>query len=110
MSDTDDANPQSQLTITCRDAGDELLVAVAGQIDFGNAHELNAQVNALRPLPHPLTLDLTSVTFFDSSGVRALVDIRSAAVDDTGVPPRLRATENIDHVLEMCGIREIFRP
>jgi anti-anti-sigma factor len=49
------------------------------------------------------------VSFFDSSGVRALLQARRVAIEDTGRTVELVATsEAVRRVLEMTGASDVF--
>lgn len=82
--------------------GDLALAHVAGELDIATAPHLRAQALALIEQGHRhLVLDLTGVTFCDSSGFNALIGIfRCArAVDGTlvlaAVPDRLERLLNL---------------
>jgi anti-anti-sigma factor len=57
-------------------------LALSGELDMASAETLAASVDhALRPdRPAQLVVDLAGVTFCDSTGIRALVDARAAAL------------------------------
>lgn len=73
-------------------SSDELLVRVSGELDITVRTALVDDVGAaLQEEPPPrLVLDLGGVTFCDSSGLGALLDIRRLA-DEAGVAVVLRA-------------------
>ena len=83
--------PQAFHTDVAR-SSEELVVRVSGELDITVRAALVEQVGAaLRDGPPPprLALDLGGVTFCDSSGLGALLDIRRLA-DEAGVPMVLR--------------------
>jgi anti-anti-sigma factor len=69
------AAPSGRLVIGIWRRGDDLcLVALAGEMDIGNAGELRPEVErVLPPGPCRLIVELSSLAFVDSTGIRALV-------------------------------------
>ena len=61
------------ITVTSRDS--ELTIALSGEIDHHAARELMAQLDqtVAERLPAHLVLDLSGVTFMDSSGIAVLL-------------------------------------
>jgi anti-sigma B factor antagonist len=96
------------MRIDCNfDAGVTSLM-VSGDIDMATAGELRqAGEDAITDVTGTLRIDLSAVTFMDSSGVGALVAIRNATVDsatlilDNPSPRVLR-------VLELTGLLHTF--
>ena len=56
------------------------LVRVRGEVDMANADLVGDQIRAAGRLDGPITLDLSQVGFFDSSGLRMLQQL-SAELD-----------------------------
>lgn len=55
-----------------------------------------------------LRVDLSGVTFMDSSGLGALVAIRGAASDLARTVTIVAASERVRQVLEVCGLGSEF--
>ncbi|WP_234320961.1 STAS domain-containing protein [Streptomyces katrae] len=72
------SDPQPQLVL--QGTGDGLAVAaVAGALDIHTAQDLHEQATAV-PATHPhLVLDMSQVTFCDSSGLNTLLRLRRHA-------------------------------
>jgi len=97
------------LTVTCRDDAGAMLVTVRGELDIASVELVEAAIIERRPLQGRLRLDLSGVSFFDSSGVRALLQARRVAIEDTGRTVELVATsEAVRRVLEMTGASDVF--
>jgi anti-anti-sigma factor len=97
------------LKVTCRDDADATLVTVRGELDIASVGLLEAAVRERRPLQRRLRLDLSEVTFFDSTGVRALLQARRIAIEDTGRPAELvAASPAVRRVLDMTGASDVF--
>jgi anti-sigma B factor antagonist len=88
---------------------DEAVVAVEGELDIATAPVLQREVEPLWAAPmNVLTIDLEQVGFMDSSGLRALNELRTAAEERGisfalfGVQPRVR------RVLDITGMASMF--
>jgi anti-anti-sigma factor len=55
------------------EAGGRIVLALTGYLDLSTAHLLGAQLAAALPEAKQLEIDLTEVTFVDSSGLREFV-------------------------------------
>ena len=72
--------------------GGVLVARLSGEIDLSNANELEARVLAGTGDAEALVLDLSDVTYFDSSGLRML-DGLAAACEGAAMPLRVVAPE-----------------
>lgn len=95
------------LTIDSVDLRDRVRVLrVAGEIDMLTAPDLEAAIDHdLSHRPATLIIDLSKITFIDSSGLAALFEAhrRSAGV------VRVVVTPAIDRILGMVGMRETLQ-
>jgi anti-anti-sigma factor len=97
------------LTVTCHDDADATLVTVRGELDVASVGLLEAAILERRPLQRRLRFDLSEVTFFDSTGVRALLQARRMAIEDMGGPVELAAASPaVRRVLDMTGASDAF--
>jgi anti-sigma B factor antagonist len=102
------------LILQVEDHGDRVVVTLAGELDLVGAPELeNAAAPPARAGQY-VVLDLRKLEFMDSSGVRAVVAINSAAGEGGGrlsiVPGsadgpvgRLLTLSGLDRVLDLIG-------
>ncbi len=81
---------------------------VAGEIDASTAPALD---DALRTLPTgngTVVVDVSDVTFIDSSGLRVLISLASRA-DDTGRSVILKQpSPTVTRLLEITGLTQMF--
>ena len=62
--------------ITDRETAEGPVLAIAGELDLSTVPRLAQRVEALREEQHAaLTLDLSDLTFMDSSGLRLLIEL-----------------------------------
>ena len=88
----------------------QTIIVVRGDLDMGTDSQLRVAVRAELAAPGLTTLglDLGEVTFLDSSGVTALLDIRKDA-NDRGIGLELVAvSQRVARVLTIVGLAEAF--
>lgn len=86
------------------------LVEVRGRIDGMNAHELGAALTSVIDGGHVfVVLDLGSVDFISSAGLRELVNGLKRAKRATGDLRLSQPSDRVREVLEMAGLDSIFR-
>jgi anti-anti-sigma factor len=91
--------------ITMREDDDGLLViAAAGDLDLSTVDELAAATRRGLPAHRAVVLDLTGLTFMDSSGIRLLIEL-AAAQDGTRVA-FIAPADPVASVLEIAGVRD----
>jgi anti-sigma B factor antagonist len=84
-------------------------LVLRGDLDITTAPVLDGRVQAIRPFRSPLSLDVSELSFVDSSGLRSLTAIRHAAVEDVGGPVRLvGCREALRKLLEITGLSDAF--
>jgi anti-sigma B factor antagonist len=90
------------------EAGPE--IALSGEIDLQVAPELREAGDAAISGANgrPVCIDMSGVTFLDSTGIGALVAISNSA-HETDVPLRLRSVpEKITKLLSITGLDDVF--
>ena len=91
------------LTATVRREGAVATVAVTGELDLATVPRLSASV-AERGDAKLLVLDLTAVTFIDSTGVRVLLEAERSCADSGSRLVLLAGDGPVRRLLELCGI------
>lgn len=56
-----------------------------------------------------LTIDLTGIEFIDSTGIRALISLRSRAID-AGMDPTFVSGKAADRLFRLLDLEDVFRP
>jgi anti-anti-sigma factor len=89
--------------------GRDVTVALAGEIDLANAGALaEALAQVIEAKPPAVIIDLTQLSFLDSSGIRCLViAAREASAVGSHVIVR-RPSPTILRTLEICGVDELL--
>lgn len=91
-----------KLTVTTSNA-DPATVVVDGQIDAHTAPDLDAVLLGL-PGDASASVDLSSVTFIDSSGLRVLVRAEKRLAGGGGGLTIVRPSEPVRRLLEITGL------
>ncbi|QZN84200.1 STAS domain-containing protein [Cellulomonas sp. C5510] len=95
-------------TITTEQSGGETVVRLVGEIDLSVRDQAAGALSAVQRAGRPVVLDLSGVTFLDSSGVSFLLQCRKACARDglafqlRDVPGRAR------RVLEVLGLVDVL--
>ncbi len=80
-------------------------LVLAGEIDLSNAAELNVAIDRARADgPGPLVIDLNSVAFIDSSGLRVLIAV--AADKSHAACVFTRPSHAVARVLDIAGLTD----
>jgi anti-sigma B factor antagonist len=93
-----------------RHTGDELpVVHVSGEVDVHSAPQLREGVAAeLDTATRGVVVDLTHVSFLDSTGLGALVAVRTAAGERGLALPVVCTTERILKLFTITGLDGVF--
>jgi anti-sigma B factor antagonist len=88
---------------------DEVIVALVGEMDLSNARTLSEAIGELLDArPAQVTLDLTDLSFLDSSGIRCLVNTAKRATE-VGCDLAIRnAARPVARVMELTGVVELL--
>ena len=89
----------------CTRAGDEVTVALVGEVDISNEAALGvalAEVVGMKPAR--IAIDLAGVSYLDSSGVRCLLNVAKHAAAAGSELVVCRPVGIVLRVLEICGV------
>src|SRR5437764_12129353 len=89
--------------------GEGVTLAAAGELDLATASELRAALDKLRLAGRDVVLDLSSLSYMDSSGIAVLVGaLRQAGHDGRTLKVRERLTDQVARILEVTGLRDVL--
>lgn len=86
----------------------EPLVEISGELDLASADDFLSEVSDVVGDGLVLLLDLSGVTFMDSTGLGALIKVRNRLVDRDGELRLTAASSAVERVLELTGMAEVF--
>lgn len=88
-------------------AGDRTVVAVSGEVDLSNAHEVERQVGEVIADAAALALDLNGITYLDSRGLQLLLRLAERHLGGSLDLVIVAATRSIAYeLLQVTGIVE----
>lgn len=92
------------------DATGQDVLVITGDVDLATAHEFVAAADAWTASGRsgPVRLDLSGVTFLDSTGISALLEIRRAAASVGTEVVVVGQSAAVDRVLAVAGITDLF--
>lgn len=104
------ASPRTQLRVQAAAERDgEVVLRVGGELDLGTADQLRAAAGRYLHPGTRLTLDLSGVTFCDSTGLSALVTIHKQARAAGGELILLDPLARIMHLFTITGLVRVLQ-
>ncbi|MEH1102211.1 STAS domain-containing protein [Micromonospora sp. CPCC 205561] len=98
-------------TVTCADRdGGGACLRLAGELDLSTAPELNSVIDRLvEGGERHLLVDLSQLTFCDSTGIAAFVRGDNRVAADGGWLRLTGASGRVDRVLQVTGLAQVLR-
>ncbi|MCG7523619.1 STAS domain-containing protein [Streptomyces sp. OfavH-34-F] len=99
----------SSLTITTRDAATGPVLEVTGDLDHYTAPGMRAALDGLAIAEGQLlVVDLTGLEFCDSSGIGALLSVRSLVGERGGTMALAAVPANTARIMRIIGLDQVF--
>ena len=100
------------LQISAIDTGEEIRVTVAGELDIAGVEKLDAQINEFLASGKRTELDITGLTFIDSTGLSVLVRQSLASAQGDG---RFRVLQGelatqVQRLIDTTGTAQVLWP
>jgi anti-sigma B factor antagonist len=104
------ANPtsSSELTIETTRNGDEIVARCSGRINSATNGQLQSTVRGLMAETKSLVLDLSDVTYMDSSGLGAIVGLYVSAKRQGCVLKLVNLNERLKELFRITKLSRIF--
>jgi anti-sigma B factor antagonist len=97
------------LSLTCQYLPGGTVAWVAGEVDATNSARLLTSLDQAHPRPQePLLLDLSALTFLDSSGLVTLLHIRARLAAADGRLHLVAPHERVRRLLDLTGLAGLF--
>lgn len=105
-----DDRAMDRLDVEVQTHGGQMLLVLHGELDLGNEAQLHDVVMAQLSAHNPTTLrlDLADITFLDSSGINALLDIRKYAASHGIDVEFVAVSRRVARILTIVGLAESF--
>ncbi|MGW0336319.1 STAS domain-containing protein [Streptomyces sp. NPDC003011] len=108
MTDTHGAARSGQLSIGHTVVDDVRVVTLRGEIDHGIRGQLSQALLPDGDAASRTVIDLSGVTFMDSSGINVLIAVHQAVSEAQGWLRIAGAQESVLRVLELVGLDEVI--
>jgi anti-sigma B factor antagonist len=99
---------KQEFTVERSDGGDRTTVTVRGDVDLGTVNALGQALEQATREGGQVVIDMTDVTFLDSTGVRVLVEAYRSAQRHGGVLYVRGARHWVARVLEVTGVARLL--
>jgi anti-sigma B factor antagonist len=98
-----------ELDLSITSQGTCAVVSVGGEVDLGTAHELSeAAIVAMQEIGPSIVLDLSGVTFMDSTGLKVLLAVNNRAQLAGGRLVLAGAKRPVHRVVSITGFDKTF--
>ena len=99
------------MPVTCKEDKRQLTALVAGELDHHEAKAVIAELNRRIDLAQPrqLTLDLSGLTFTDSSGIAVLLRAHRRMGQVQGVMRVVNTPAQAEKVFKAAGLEKIIK-
>jgi anti-anti-sigma factor len=106
-----DRERKAGLTVRVEQDGDALVVSAMGELDLVNASTLEAALRkAIAGDASAVILDLGSVTFVDSAGLRVVLLMAKHSLRNGGRLRLLRGSASVERVINGSDVRHLLPP
>ena len=111
MPTTNDHDPRDRARFLCDTAGSVLSIHVRGEIDHHTASEIRRGIDGVlfEKRPHKLILDLSAVSFMDSSGLGLIMGRYAVMKELDGEMVVWNPSPEIRSILTLAGMERMVR-
>lgn len=98
-----------QLAMSSEREGDIHTIALTGELDLANAPRVEDELTRVEASNAvAIIVDLSGLTFIDSTGIRLLVSAQARSRSDAGRLTLLRGQAPVQRVFELSGVAELL--
>jgi anti-sigma B factor antagonist len=99
-----DTEMPPEFAVSAEAVGSAYVVTPVGELDLGTVDELQASLAARPGSCHRLVLDLTNLTFFDTTGIRLVVETFQEARRTRISLGLVKGSEDVQRLFELAGM------
>jgi anti-sigma B factor antagonist len=96
------------LRVTVEPHGDALLIRAAGEVDLGTVPTLRRELDVARAAGSTALLDLSEITFMDSTGLHLLLQASRRSADSEWVFHILRPSQVVQRLIAVSGTADLL--
>ncbi|MFE2050981.1 STAS domain-containing protein [Streptomyces sp. NPDC059459] len=108
MSDTGQAEQVGGLSVAVTSTDGIRVLAPAGEIDHHTGDQLRRALDVTGTARPRIVIDMSQVTFMDSSGINILIAAYSTVTEAGGWLRMAACTDSVQRVLQLVGIDDII--
>jgi len=98
----------ASLSTVVSDQSDPIVITLAGEFDLSGREGFEAALMPCWEVPSQgIVLDLTGLTFMDSSGIRSVVEVHQRSTHE-GRTLQVHVNETVLYVLKLTGLTELL--
>jgi anti-anti-sigma factor len=98
-----------ELTVSSEREGDVHTICLLGELDLATADRVAREIGRVEASDaHSIVLDLSGLTFMDSTGVRLMLNAHARSRADANRLTMLRGGAAVQRVLELCGVDHLL--
>jgi anti-sigma B factor antagonist len=98
---------EGQLGITVRREADRVVFDLDGELDMASAPQLQSALDSAEVDPETMVvLDLQSLQFIDSTGLRAILSLRDQCAERAQQFAVTRGSPQVQRLLDITGVSE----
>jgi anti-anti-sigma factor len=97
------------LTVRSEREGDVHTIRLSGELDLATADDVQRELERVEATDaHSILMDLSQLTFMDSTGVRLLVTAHARARVDSNRLTLLRGGRAVQRILQLSGVEALL--
>ena len=101
------SDDEAPFSVTATQGDDRFVLTVTGELDAATTVDLESAIQDADPSVPGLEVDLTGVSFIDSSGLRTLVMARQSAEESGRRFSISGSSKAVDRLLELTGLETL---
>jgi anti-sigma B factor antagonist len=94
--------------VTIEPVDDACLIRPFGEVEMSSVGVLRSELHDARDVGRPVLLDLSNVTFMDSTGLDLLLDVSRESVADDWAFFIVRPSEPVLRLIELSGTADLL--
>jgi|SRR6186997_3145082 len=96
------------LKIVIIDEADQYVVRIGGEIDLGNCQQVADAIKPLLPRHKTIAIDLSRVSFMDSSGLRVFLKVKTWVSDHAKTLMLRNPSDQLRRLLVAAGLEPML--
>jgi anti-sigma B factor antagonist len=102
------AKPPKHFTLDSERHGDTVFVRLGGEFDLAAEEHFDRMLDGLADQARTIVVDLSALTFIDSSGLRALLRLWQRARTDSFDMTVVQGSDQIRHTMKLTGVDAVL--